>query len=165
MADAPASKESSWGAFEVILGLLLAVGLLSRIQGKPIVPPTEDNQSKETISLADDSSNRCGLSITEPISLQKVTGFVRLSGSVNGCNWKPDGNKLLFAQVINGAGVPVSDFVTVIGNGSNFLTEAFDTTIVINGNPKGTGYLMLIPATPVVEKAISVRIPLRFVQN
>ncbi len=165
MADAPAPKESSWGAFEIILGIILLVGLLSKIEGKPINSETPEKQSKETISFQEDPNARCGLSIIEPLSLQKVTGLVRLSGSVNGCNWKPNGNKLLFAQVISGAGVPVSDFVTVIGNGSNFLTEAFDTTIVINGNPKGTGYLMLIPATPVVEKSYTVRIPLRFVQN
>lgn len=165
MADAPAPKSSSWGAFEVILGLLLAVGLISTIQGKPISSTTKEQKPKENISLPDDSVNRCGLSITAPLSLQNVSGSVRLSGSVNGCNWKPDGNKVLFAQIINGGGVPVSDFVTVMGNGTNFLTAAFDTNIYINGNPTGTGYLILIPATPVVDKSIAVRIPLRFVRN
>lgn len=165
MADAPAPKTSSWGAFEVILGLLLAIGLISSIQGKPISSTVNEKKAKEVVSPLDDSVNRCGLSITAPLSLQNVSGVVRLSGSVNGCNWKPDGNKVLFAQVINGAGVPVSDFVTVMGNGTNFLTAAFDTTIYINGNPTGTGYLILIPATPVVERSIAVRIPLRFVRN
>ena len=165
MADAPAPKTSSWGAFEVILGLLLAIGLISSIQGKPISSITKEEKPKEKISLPDDSQNRCGLSITTPLSLQNVSGYVRVSGSVNGCNWKPDGNKALFAQIINGAGVPVSDFVTVMGNGSNFLTTAFDTTIIINGNPTGTGYLILIPATPIVERSTTVRIPLRFVRN
>ncbi|MEK7228193.1 MAG: hypothetical protein AAB681_02460, partial [Patescibacteria group bacterium] len=91
MADAPAPKSSGWGAFEVILGLLLAVGLISSIQGKPIAKEVETKKPKETVSLPDDSVNRCGLSITAPLSLQNVSGSVRLSGSVNGCNWKPDG--------------------------------------------------------------------------
>ena len=167
MADAPTGGGgSNWGTFEVIIGLLLAIGLFSNITGKPVTPITEtENIKKETVVTLDDSSKRCGLSVTSPISLEKIYGSVHLSGSVNGCNWKPDGNKALFAQIINGAGVPVSDFITVQNNDSSILTTAFDTTILINGNPKGTGYLLLIPALQDPEKPITIRIPIKFVQN
>lgn len=168
MADAPASGGggSSWGAFEVILALLLGVALLSNIGGKNTTKSIPvDSSKKETVSKVDDSANRCGLAVTAPLSLQKVSGSVRLSGVITGCNWKPDGNTALFAQVINGAGVPVSEFISVQSNNTDIINTAFDTTIVITGNPSGTGYLILIPATPVVEKSITVRIPLKFVRN
>ncbi len=166
MADAPSGGGSSWGAFEVILALLLGVALLSNIGGKNNTKPTTtDSPKKETVSKVDDSANRCGLAVTAPLSLQKVSGSVRLSGVITGCNWKPDGATALFAQVINGAGVPLSDFVSVQRNDSDIINTAFDTTIVITGNPSGTGYLILIPATPVAEKSITVRIPLKFVRN
>ncbi len=166
MADAPSGGGSNWGAFEVILALLLGVALLSNIGGKNTPKTATDTTAKkESVSKLDDSANRCGLAITAPLSLQKVSGSVRLSGVTTGCNWKPDGTTALFAQVINGAGVPVSEFVSVQNNGTNSINTAFDTTITITGNPSGTGYLILIPATPVVEKAITVRIPLQFVRN
>lgn len=166
MADAPSGGGSSWGAFEVILALLLGVALLSNIGGKNTTKTTTvDSPKKETVSKVDDSANRCGLAVTAPLSLQKVSGSVRLSGVITGCNWKPDGTTALFAQVINGAGVPLSEFVSVQSNETDIINTAFDTTIAITGNPSGTGYLILIPATPVAEKSITVRIPLKFVRN
>lgn len=166
MADAPSSGGSSWGPFEVILALVLGIGLLSAISNKgQVTPLIKDTPKKETVSKLDDSANRCGLSVSLPLSSQKVSGSVRLSGLVSGCNWVADGTTALFAQVINGAGMPVSDFVTVSNNGSDFIHTAFDTVININGNPSGTGYLILIPAKQKEGKSISVRIPLQFVRN
>lgn len=170
MADAPASGGggSSWGAFEVILALLLGVALLSNIGGKNTTnkkPSSEVIPKKETVSKIDDSANRCGLAITAPLSLQKVSGSVKLSGVITGCNWKPDGNTALFAQVINSVGEPISEFIAVQKNDSDIINVAFDTTISISGNPSGTGYLILIPATPVAQKSITVRIPLKFIRN
>ena len=167
MADAPSSGGGSgWGAFEVVLALILAIGLLSNLNGNKNKTVLNVTPPKTTISPIDTSANRCGLSITSPLSLEKVSNSVRISGSVNGCNWNPSGNTALFAQVITGGGVPVSDFITVTNNGANFLNTSFDTTIAINGNPNpGTGYLILIPATQTTEKQITVRIPVRFVRN
>lgn len=169
MADAPSSGGgSSWGAFEVILALLLAVALLSNIGNnttKDSTKPTTTTPKKTTVSKIDDSANRCGLAVTAPLSLQKVSGSVRLSGVITGCNWKPSENTALFAQVINGAGVPVSEFIAVQNNNTDLINTAFDTNIEITGNQTGTGYLILIPATPVADKSITVRIPLQFVRN
>jgi hypothetical protein len=166
MADAPSGGGSSWGAFEVILALVLGIGLLSAISNKgQVTPLIKDTPKKETVSKVDDSTNRCGLAITSPLSSQKVSDSVRLSGVVSGCNWIADGSTALFAQLINGAGMPVSDFITVTNNGSDIINTAFDTTININGSPTGTGYLILIPAKQKEGKSISVRIPLQFIRN
>ncbi len=168
MADAPkdGGGGSSWGPFEVVLVLILVIGILSNIGNKGKVVPVETEPKKVTLAPIDDSANRCGLSVTTPMSLQKTYGSVRLAGSVNGCNWRSEGNTAIFAQVINGAGVPISDFIAVPNNGGDFINTAFDTEIFINGNPSGTGYLILIPAIQQnPEKPITVRIPLKFVRN
>jgi hypothetical protein len=166
MADAPAGG-SSWGPFEVVLVLLLVIAIFSNLgsnKTKSVLPITEPK--KVTIKPVNTTGNTCGLSITAPLSLEKVHGSVRLSGSVNGCKWNPDGDTALFAQIINGSGVPVSDFITVTNNNSNFLNTSFDTTIYLNGNQvSGTGYLILIPAIQQGGDPITVRVPLRFVQN
>jgi hypothetical protein len=166
MADAPSGGGSGWGAFEVILALLLGIALLSAISNNGVAtPPFKDTPKKETISKVDDSANRCGLSVSAPLSMQKTYGSVRLSGLTSGCNWPLNETTVLFAQVINGAGMPVSDFITVQKNDSDIINNAFDTTIQINGNPTGTGYLILIPAKQQEGKSITVRIPLQFVRN
>jgi hypothetical protein len=163
MADAP-SGGSNWGTFEVILGLLLAIGLLSNISGKPITPVTETRKTQE-VNKVSDSEKSCGLSITSPLSLQKVSVSFRLSGSVNGCSWKADGRTALFAQVVNASGKPISNFVRVESVGDNFLNTNFDTEIFLNESAKGTGYVILIPAIQNPDKPITVRIPLTFVTN
>ena len=168
MADAPSGGGSSWGAFEVILGLVLAIGLLSSISNKGKITPvvSTDVPEKATIASIDTSTDRCGLAITAPLSLERVSESVRLAGLLSGCNWKPDGTTALFAQVINAGGVPLSDFVPVQDLGTDFLHTSFDTVITIDGNPTGTGYLILIPATQQEQtRSISVRIPLRFIRK
>ena len=168
MADAPSGGGGGgWGTFEIILGLLLATALLANIgnKGKVYKPLEITDAPKQTVSKPDTSANRCGLSITARLSLQNVSQSVRLVGSVNGCNWKTDGTTALFAQVVNGGGAPISEFVTVPSNGADIFNSAFDTMIPLYGNPTGTGYLILVPATQEEGKSITVRIPLHFVRN
>ncbi len=166
MADAPSGGGTNWGPFEVVLVLLLVIAILSNLGTSKKTPEVVTPVKKTVIAPLDDSSNRCGLSIKAPLSAQKVNTSVRLIGSINGCNWKPDGETALFAQVINGAGVPVSDFTPVLNNGGDFINTAFDTTIYLTGaQPSGTGYLLLIPAIQQSNKTITVRIPIRFTAN
>ncbi len=166
MADAPAGGGSSWGPFEVVLVLLLAIAILSNLGTNNKTTVVETPVKKTIVAPLDDSANRCGLSIVAPLSAQKVYDSVRLKGSINGCNWKPDGQTALFAQIINGAGVPVSDFTPVMNNGSDFINTAFDTTVYLTTvQPSGTGYLLLIPAVQQSDKTITVRIPIRFTTN
>lgn len=165
MADAPKEGSSNWSPFEMVLGILLVIALLSNITGKST--PTVQ-KSSENIPQMDSSTNRCGLSVTSPTSLTRISiyeGSVHLSGSVNGCNWKPSGNTALFAQIISGTGIPVSDFVAVQNSGGDFINTAFNTSISLTGTPAvGTGYLILIPAVQDPNKPITVRIPLKFVR-
>lgn len=165
MADAPSGGGSSWGPFEIVLVLLLAIGLLSNIGNKNKTPTVTTETENTVLAPIDDSVNRCGLSITSPLSLEKVYNNVRLSGSVNGCNWNIDGKIALYAQIITATGKPVSDYVSVEENGSSFLNYVFDTTIYLNGPQKGTGYLILVPAVQKGEQTATVRIPLTFVKN
>ncbi len=169
MADAPASSGGSgWGAFEIVLGVLLLIALLSNIgnKGEPYKPLEVADEKIAQIAPVDDSSNRCGLSVTSPLSLEKVSTAVHVSGFVTGCNWQPDGTTALFAQVINGGGVPISDFVAVQNNNTDVINTAFDTAIVLGSTAKsGTGYLILMPAKKIGDKNITVRIPIKIVRN
>lgn len=163
MADAPSG--GSWGTFEIILGLVLVIALLSHLSKNNQIPTIAPANTNSSIAAPDTSTARCGLSITTPLSKQKVADSIHLSGSVNGCNWRPSGSVALYAQVINSAGVPLSEFVAVPDTGRDLINTAFDTNITITGNPTpGTGYLILIPATQ-TEKSITVRIPITFVRN
>jgi hypothetical protein len=164
MADASGGG-SSWGAFEVILGILLAIALLSNIGNKGKFQPLfSETPAKESSTEQSTVTNKCGLSVTTPNSFEKVSSTVRLSGSINGCNWKPDGTIVLFAQVINKDGLPISDFVSVQSSTTENITTNFDTNISINENASSTGFLILLP-TSKTDKSITVRIPLKFVRN
>jgi hypothetical protein len=165
MADAPSGGGNGWGAFEVILALILGTGLVSTIFNKGKITPVIQTTPQDSVTVSDTSANSCGLSLTAPLSMQKVSTEVRVSGSTQGCNWNPDGTTLLFAQVVNSKGAPVSNFTTIQRvSDSGFLYDSFDTTIAINGAPTGTGYLILMPAKQ-LEKPITVRIPLSFVRK
>jgi hypothetical protein len=167
MADAPSGGD--WGVFEIVLGLLLVSAILSNIgnKGKPYKPLEVADSKQEIVSPKGTSdANKCGLSITSPLSLQKTTNnSIRLAGSVNGCKWKPNGDTALFAQIITGAGVPISEFVSVQDNKSDLLKNAFDTVISTTGSYKGTGYIILVPALQEEGQSITVRIPITIVRN
>lgn len=168
MADAPSSGGSDWGVFEIALGVLLLIALLSNIgnKGKPYKPLEITEEKTTEIAPIDDSANRCGLSIKTPLSFEKVSTAVHVSGLVSGCNWEPDGQTALFAQVINGGGVPISDFVAIQNNNTDVINVSFDTAVVLNSTAKsGTAYLLLMPAKKVVDKNITVRIPIKIVRN
>lgn len=169
MADAPSGGGgSSWGTLEIILGLLLAISLLSNIGNKgKIYKPLEvtDNTNTNSEVVNNTAASWCGLSITSPLSSQKISGTVRLSGFVGSCNWKPNGNTALSAQVIDSKGKPLSDFINVQTNNADIINTSFDTLIDLYGNPSGSGYLVLVSATQQSDQTTtSVRIPLKFVR-
>jgi hypothetical protein len=166
MADAPSSGGSHWGPFEILLVVLLSIGLLSALTNKGKGTPVFDlGEGKDTTTTREDTStNSCGLAIVTPLSLARISTEIHLSGYVHGCNWTPKDGIALYAQVINASGMPVSDYVAVPDAQTDILYTAFDTTIQITQETTGSGYLILIPATP-TTKSISVRIPLQFVRK
>lgn len=164
MADAAPSGGSSWGPFEIIIALVLAMGVLNAISGKNIVSDVNPNSSKE-ITVLSEKDKRCGLSIISPVSLEKVSNSIRLEGSVSGCRWNSSNDVALYAQVITGGGVPVSDYIAVVINNTDDIKKTFNMAISLNDTSRsGTGYVLLIPAVSEKE-AISVRIPIQFVRQ
>ncbi len=157
--------DSNWGVLEVSIVLILAITLLSNIgnKDKPYRPfEVNENQNQELVDSK--NTNSCGLSISSPLSLQKVSTSVNLSGITSGCNWKNDGNTLLFAQIVNAGGVPISDYVSVQNISTNPTTNYFSTDIQIKTPSSGTGYLILVPAIQ-TEKPVTVKIPLKLSKN
>lgn len=156
----------SWGPLEIILVLVLALAVLGAIgnkDSKQAFAPNTDNQSISTLS---EKEKRCGLTLTTPKSLERVSGVVQVSGSVSGCKWKVSGTTALYAQIVNGGGAPVSAFTPIPVVTTTAANATFDTAITLDANTpsSGTGYLILIPA--IADKdAITVRIPVRFAQQ
>lgn len=165
MADAaPSGGGSSWGPFEIVLVLVLALGVLNAISGKNTSPVITPDSSKELVGLSE-KDKRCGLSVTSPVSLEKVSNSIALAGSVSGCRWNSSEDIALYAQVITGGGVPISDYTAVIINNTDVNKKTFNMAISLNNAPtSGTGYVLLLPAVSEKE-AVSVRIPIRFVRQ
>ncbi len=156
----------NWGPLEIILVLVLALAVLGAIgnkDNKQALAPNIENQSLSSLSEKD---KRCGLTLTTPKSLERVSTNIHVSGSVSGCKWKVDGETALYAQVVNGGGAPVSAFTTVPVTETTTTRSTFDTVITLDPSTpsSGTGYLILIPAVADSD-AITVRIPVRFVQQ
>jgi len=168
MADdkKPASGGSEWGTFEIILGLLLVIALLDRLSGnnrigKPTAANTPDN-TPAYVQNFDDAT--CGLSIERPLPQERLSGFITIVGKTEGCNWPFERGVVLYAQVVDSKGKPVSAYTAVTPSAISGETISFATTISITTAPaKGTGYLILLPATqPKSNYTLSTRIPIRF---
>lgn len=166
MADAPKSGGgiSEWGTFEIVLVVLLAIGLLSRLGGGPVTP---GNTTPTAVKAPDTSKANCGLVIARPHSLERVDSFVTLLGTVGSCNWLVYDNIALNAQVIDVKGLPISAYVAVPANSKNTDgTVSFNASIRLTTIPATkTGYLILIPSSHTDDTTVqSVRIPLTFTQ-
>ncbi len=166
MADAP-SGGSSWGAFEVVLVCLLVIAILSNIGKGGGMSQTSfggggNTSTTEPLNSSDDS---CGISVTNPLSFTKVSNSVRISGLLTGCNWNASGPVALYAQVVDGKGKPLSEYTPVTNDNRDLINVSFDTSIFLYRQATGSGYLILIPATPLSGKSISYRIPLTFIQK
>ncbi len=163
MADDKGGSSKTWEPFEVVLVLLLAIGLLSKIQTKTTGQTTTSSEKTKTTVVNKTPDTSCGLTILHPHSLEKIHTEVPLSGSTVGCNWKSTDTIALYAQVIDANGKPVSDYVTVVPTEVVGDTTSFDTTIYLFDQPSsGKGYIILIPAVPSGDHSITYRIPVTF---
>ncbi len=166
MADAPASGGSKWEPFEILLIVVLIGGVLMKLDGgtrSPATPTTGTVKNTSSISTAT-PREACGLTTSRPRSLEKVSTFVTISGTVSGCNWIPTESIALYAQVVDSGGKPVSEYTAIpAGNIQNLLLSFSASVPLINAPKKGTGYLILIPATvPQNGQTTTARIPLTF---
>lgn len=167
MADEKGAPSSGpgWGALEIIIGILLVIGLLDRLSGNSAgLFSGADAPAAATPSVIPaDKNAQCGLSVARPASGEKASGAVQLSGTAGYCNWNVYNGIVLYAQVVDKDGTPVSAFSAVpVGRASSTDIVSFDTTIPLIKTPKkGTGYLILVPARQEKsQRTISVRIPL-----
>lgn len=161
MADAGGGGGNTWGTFEIIIVILLAIGLLSQLMGKPISSPGDSSSTVTQSDTVDTAQPACGLAVSRPHSLESIYGFVTLIGRTEGCEWLSTDRIALYAQVVDARGKPVSDYTTVPP--TSFDGDAiatFNTTINITATPaKGNGYLILISPS---SSSTTYRIPLRF---
>jgi|GEM_PF-2095955 len=163
MADAPSTGGSSWGALEIILVAVLAIGFITQLQngfkGTPSTPKTPD-------IVTDSNEAPCGLVLARPHSLEKVTSFITLVGRVEGCQWQATEMVALYAQVIDSSGRVLSDYISVPPINPEFETAAFDMTITLTATPATTkGFLILVPAKNTAQQTENYRIPLTFTRN
>jgi hypothetical protein len=168
MADAPKTGGGGWTALEIIVVLILAIGLLDRISGKPITPLFDSSSTKPASQkpALDYTNPYCGLSISSPKSNALVTTSIALVGTVHGCNWLPNGTVALNAQVIDANGLPLTDYLNIPSTTKTDTATNFASVIALTApSPTHSGYLILIPATPKqIGESTSVRIPLQFVR-
>ena len=168
MADdkGAAGGGSSWGPIEIILAIVLGIILLSYITGRPIVPLVSDApSSKDSVIAEPELNNNCGLTVTKPRPLEKVTGSITVSGRITGCQWYASNGIALYAQAVDSRGRPVTSYTSVPALGVDGNAHAsFSSVLRLTRTPaKGTGYVILIPATTNQDTPTGTsRIPVQF---
>ncbi len=181
MADAAPSGGGGWTAIEIIIVLILAIAVLSRIRGvspsiinEPKVPTTASKRNdpylSPYVSPATEAPTTtldprgCGITVLRPKPLEKVSGFVRVTGTVSGCEWETTETVAVYAQVIDSRGRPVSDYVAIPVEGRMLDSTTFSGTVELRDpNITGTGTLILLSATTNSDNIqATARIPIKF---
>jgi hypothetical protein len=167
MADEKEAPSGTvWGTIEIVIVILLIVGLLDHVFGRPNLgsnAPAVKTEQQATVPL-DDESSRCGLWINRPITNEKVGTMVTLSGTAGECDWRVSNAVALYAQVIDGKGKPVSGYMPIPIQKRFEGDTSFNSTIALTAKPAtGTGYVILVPAVQSTgTKTISTRVPIQF---
>ncbi len=157
---------SEWGPLEIILVILLLIGLLDRISGKKWEIGKSNQKTTHTVAQTKPVST-CGLALSTPNANQKIrNNLITVSGFAGTCDWKATESVALYAQVVDGKGVPLTEYLTISRLSSTVKGKAyFDQTITLTRIPNTTtGYLILIPAvnSRSGSHTESLRIPLVF---
>lgn len=167
MADEKGGGKS-WEPFEVVLVILLAIGLLTKLQtsSTPSSKSSTHSSTAKKESVTKPTTSACGIQVTRPHPLEQVTTFVTLVGTIEGCDWVPTSSVALYAQVIDGLGRPVSEYVSVPPASADGAGTTFSTSIPLTSAPSaGTGTVILIPAQSGTDTSTTVRIPITFARN
>lgn len=176
MADAkPAAAPSGggWGALEIGVVIILAIGLISSITGTKSTPTDQSGaEITETSNTLQDANASCGLTVQSPKPSSKIGASIEITGSTSGCNWSPVDDVALYAIVVDAKGKPVSPYTKVLktklpvvesGYGVNLSEVTFTARVPITKTAaKGTGYLILVPAQSSDTQTGTVRIPIIF---
>ncbi len=166
MADAP--KEgggSSWGPFEIGVIILLLIALTGSIEKGEPYKPLATKPASEVIEKKQ-PAHSCGISVTSPSSNEYLSGgAVLLRGITDGCLWKPDGSTILFVQVINAYGAPLSDYIKIESEYKEVpIPYVFEKNILLFSEKKTkTGTVILVAPHPDEDgTTVTLRIPVRF---
>lgn len=179
MADDKGAKPAPEGydPLVLIIGGLLALTLIGNLFTKDKYQQPAPAKSVPAVTTpapeaAASYEQSCGLFVSSPKPLQKVSGgVILLEGTVGSCEWIPVGSVGMYAQLIDAAGNLVSEYTTVHAEGGPGTPNApilgtarpFSKYITLTGAPKTkTGFLILVH--PDTERATTktVRIPIRF---
>ncbi len=163
MADAPApSSGSGWGALEVILALVLAIGLISTLTGNPI-PSLAGPSAKTPITKTAVAKPTCGIIVSSPAHQEKIGTEVLLSGVVAQCltSTVPD---TLTAHVVDSTGTSLSAVTTITVNHGFFGDATFSTSIPLVGVAHSIqAYVMVSGPTHADGSANTVRVPIQLI--
>jgi hypothetical protein len=163
MADAPApSGGSGWGALEVIVVLVLVIGLISTISGKPILSLRNKSTIAATKTVTAPQPS-CGIVLTSPKPQEKIGTEVVLNGSIIQCltNTIPD---TLTAHVVDATGTSLSDSTTIDVSHSIFGGGSFSTTIPLVGTARSTkAYVIVSGPVRANGTAETVRLPIQLI--
>ncbi len=170
MADAPSGGGGGWGALEIILALVLAIGLITTLTGGSIQPlfGTDTTAKKATITgnNATTTSVGCGIVVSSPKVKQKIATEVAVAGSFPECITSANIPSTINAQVIDSTGNPLSVYTSIpiskgffgLGGGTTF-----NATIPLVGVARSTtGYLILTAPTQADGSVLSTRIAIQF---
>lgn len=151
MADAPAAGGGGggWGALEVILAIILAIGLISTLTGNPIVSVTGPakkaaitTKSKTTVSATDSSG--CGIIMQLPTPKQSIDTVVTVKGIVARCINTTSIPSTLTAYVIDSKNTILSAYTTIAVNQSYFGDPTFSAVIPLQGVAHSTTAYVII---------------------
>ncbi len=166
MADAP-SGGGKWETFEIVIVIILIGGILMKLTGASVTSTTTSSDTTAPKPVVQTKPTptpheACGLTTTSPASLAKVASSVTVAGTITGCNWVPNDDIALYAQVVDAYGKPISEYTPIQALSLQGASVPFSTTVELNSIPmtKSTGYLILVPATPTTGTSVSARIPL-----
>lgn len=165
---------SGWGAFEIIIVLLFAVAVISRLEGDPIKPlAVVKDKPSSTVSSSSGSpvvsgqtiDVNCGITVTSPYPLQGMGDAITVKGTISGCVFKSTDNKTLYMQVIEGNGSPLSETVVISPVAAANATFTFSQSIALSKQATTTtGYIIILPgSSATAEKNLNARIPVRLV--
>lgn len=165
MADDKGGGGPEWGALEIVIGILLVIGVLDHLTGRPgfgDAAKTPQTSAPAVVQHARDAT--CGLSLTRPAQFEVSKGFVTIVGTVGSCNWKLDGDTALYAQVIDGKGKPISSYTKVQPSAIDGTSVSFAASIPFTQPPStATGYVLFVPAVqPDPMYTLSTRVPIKF---
>ncbi len=169
MADAPAGGGGGISGVEIILLVVLALGALSVLTGKPLSAPSAAPAA--TTSTAPAPTAVCAITLTSPTKLQKIFQYVTINGSLTNCdpsllsnNTASLQNISLNVQIVDKNGSPMSAYTPMpLGVLTSQSSGTFNANIPITGAPAaGTGYVIVVGPTQSNGAEYTARVPVTF---